>query len=1064
MKAHRLTRRDSRSVLLIPGLLFALLIAASNFPVRAESPSFKIYTTQEGLAHDRINNVVRDSRGFLWFCTSEGLSRFDGARFTNFTTDQGLPHRNVTTFYETRNGTYLIGTSNGVAIFDPNGTPYRWNVLEKRLEQDGPAQPMFRTFLPSDNRQTNIINAFAEDTDGSLVIGTGSGLFRGILSDSGLAFEPIDFGKEKYVGFYKFLDDGEGGVLTVTSYGIYRIYKGKGELLERPGAGSIMRAADGKIWIGASGEATGIRIYDYAKGRLTLVNRYTKKDGLLADTFQGGLWQLKDGSIFVGLETGFQQFVPDAKDNEPKFRTYSGDNVNALAEDQVGNLWLGTELKGAWQLVRSGFVSFGEKDGVPESEDIRAIYVNPSGDIFLPARPKRILRLQENGIFAAVYPSGLTGRSWGWTNLDFESVDGEWWIAAVDGVRRYPKVARFEDLNNTPPKKIYAKRDGLQGTEAFMLFEDSRGDVWITTDSGGGHDCLARWDRKSDTLVRYFSADGELPADSGPVSFAEDNYGNMWIGFFFGGIARYKDGHFHFFTAKDGMAESMPGALYKDDSGRIWIGTSGEGLYRVDDTNAEQPVFKNISTRDGLSSNQVICLTGDRFHQVYAGTGRGINRLDQNGNIAVFTQADGLPSNYITRCAAGKDGALWFVSRNTLVRYTPEQKTAVVPGAVYIDRVSVNGNPQRISALGETQINLPDLTYDQNQVQISFFALTFGAGENIKYQYRLDEQEWSQPTIEQTINLNLTSSKHSFLVRAVRADGATSPEPAALNLRILSPIWQRWWFLSIAALFVAGVVLSTYRYRISNLRQVNAALREANLAEEELRRSREERVAELEQVRSRIATDLHDDIGSSLTQIAVLSEVAQAQAGKGKDNGQPEALRKITDVSNELVGTMSDIVWAINPAKDHLSDLTQRMRRVASDLLSPKGIAVHFRSREEDRAITIKTNSRREVFLIFKESINNIAKHAEASKVDIDLEIKKELLLLKIVDDGKGFVCGPPSFEDTFSSEGPSGNGLRNMRKRAAEMGGRFDIDSSPGRGTITFLELPLETAHTIES
>jgi hypothetical protein len=152
-----------------------------------------------------------------------------------------------------------------------------------------------------------------------LVIGTGSGLFRGILSDSGLAFEPIDFGKEKYVGFYKFLDDGEGGVLTVTSYGIYRIYKGKGELLERPGAGSIMRAADGKIWIGASGEATGIRIYDYADGRLTLVNRYTKKDGLLADTFQGGLWQLKDGSIFVGLETGFQQFVPDAKDNEPKF-------------------------------------------------------------------------------------------------------------------------------------------------------------------------------------------------------------------------------------------------------------------------------------------------------------------------------------------------------------------------------------------------------------------------------------------------------------------------------------------------------------------------------------------------------------------------------------------------------------------------------------------------------------------------------------------------------------------------------------------------------------------------
>ena len=299
-------------------------------------------------------------------------------------------------------------------------------------------------------------------------------------------------------------------------------------------------------------------------------------------------------------------------------------------------------------------------------------------------------------------------------------------------------------------------------------------------------------------------------------------------------------------------------------------------------------------------------------------------------------------------------------------------------------------------------------------------------------------------------------------MQAVLSDGTTSLKSATLNLTILRPFWQRWWFLALAALLVAGVVVLVYRYRIANLRRVNAALREANVAEEALRRSREERVAELEQVRSRIATDLHDDIGSSLTQIAVLSEVAQAQTGKG--NGQPEALRKITDVSNELVGTMSDIVWAINPAKDHLSDLTQRMRRVASDLLSPKGIAVHFSSREEDRAVTIKTNSRREVFLIFKESINNITKHAEATKVDIDLEIKKDLLLLKIVDDGKGFVCGPPSFEDTFSSEGPSGNGLRNMRKRAAEMGGRFDIDSSPGHGTITFLELPLGMPQTLES
>jgi signal transduction histidine kinase len=426
--------------------------------------------------------------------------------------------------------------------------------------------------------------------------------------------------------------------------------------------------------------------------------------------------------------------------------------------------------------------------------------------------------------------------------------------------------------------------------------------------------------------------------------------------------------------------------------------------------------------------------------------------------MEVFTQADGLPSNYVTRCAADKKGSLWFVSRSTLVRYEPELTTGAAPPTVYIDKVSVNGVPQKLSALGESNITLPDLSSDQTQVQIDFFALTFGSGENIKYQYKLDNQEWSQPSEQQTLNLNLAPARHAFLVRAVRSDGVTSENAAVLNLTVLQPIWQRWWFLTALAATLALVISLVYRYRTENLRRVNAALEEARSAEENLRHAREETIVELERVRSRIASDLHDDIGASLTQIAILSEVAQAQAGHG--NGRPpETLQKITDVSNELVGTMGDIVWAINPAKDHLHDLTQRMRRVASDLLSPKGIAVHFRSREEDKRLTVRTNARREVFLIFKESINNIAKHSGAKTVEIDLEISGEMLLLRIRDDGNGFEVRPPSYEDTLSSAGPSRNGLRNMQRRAAEMNGRFDIDSGVGRGTTVSLTLPLDTA-----
>src|SRR4030095_2189735 len=281
MKARRPSRLDSRKVLGLASVLLALVLAPATGKVRAESPSFKVYTTEEGLAHDFVRKIVRDSRGFLWFCTSEGLSRFDGSRFTNFTTDQGLPHRNINTVFETRNGTYLIGTSLGIAVFNPNGAPYRWNVPEQRLEQTSDEPPMFRTFAPiAEYRQSKIIYSLAETDDGTIWVATALGLYRTRLADE-LIFEKVEVEPGVQTGFYDLLDDREGGVITVTSSGIYRIVDGKAEKQDPIGAGSIMRAADGKIWTGASGAPTGIRVYELTDGKLRLGQRYTEQGGLL---------------------------------------------------------------------------------------------------------------------------------------------------------------------------------------------------------------------------------------------------------------------------------------------------------------------------------------------------------------------------------------------------------------------------------------------------------------------------------------------------------------------------------------------------------------------------------------------------------------------------------------------------------------------------------------------------------------------------------------------------------------------------------------------------------------
>src|SRR6185369_10508063 len=203
--------------------------------------------------------------------------------------------------------------------------------------------------------------------------------------------------------------------------------------------------------------------------------------------------------------------------------------------------------------------------------------------------------------------------------------------------------------------------------------------------------------------------------------------------------------------------------------------------------------------------------------------------------------------------------------------------------------------------------------------------------------------------------------------------------------RVLPAIWQRWWFMLLALSLVALPIIVVARYRRQRLRAIQEA-------EEALRSSREERLVELEQVRRRIATDLHDDIGSSLSQIYLLSEVVRQRVGRD-DSDVIEPLAMISSASEEMVGSMSDIVWAINPQKDHLSDVTHRMRRFASDSFAIRDICFQFRAPESAIDVRLGANIRREVFLIFKESVNNLVKHSCCTEAEIEFQVTDSCLL-----------------------------------------------------------------------
>jgi signal transduction histidine kinase/sugar lactone lactonase YvrE len=603
----------------------------------------------------------------------------------------------------------------------------------------------------------------------------------------------------------------------------------------------------------------------------------------------------------------------------------------------------------------------------------------------------------------------------------------EWWVGTGRTIYRFPPSDNFLSIKTSTPLAIFPTSE-LGAPQTYRLFEDSHGDLWVSNMSGKP---LLRWDRARQTFHDILSEVGLSSVSDLIRSFGEDRSGNIWMGFN-GGLARYRNGSFTVFGPNDGLLP--PGAIisiFLDHAGRLWLASARSGLIRIDDPDAARPIFINYTTAQGLSSNSTEVfadqlITEDLQGHIYIGTSRGVDQLDPpTGHIKHFTTADGLASGSIKAAFCDRNGVLWFGTSQGLSKFVPgpEDSRAAAP-PILIDDLRIAGADRVVSALGETEITVPDLGADQNQLQISFVGLSFQSGDFLRYQYKLEgaESDWSLPAEHRSVNYaRLAPGRYRFQVRAINSDGVVSTKPAFITFRILPPVWRRWWFLSAVAIVLLMILYQLYRYRLASL-------------------------IEIERVRTRIAIDLYDDIGSNLSLIAVVSDGLRDELQRS--NGKiTERLSLIANVSHRSVDAMSDIVWAVNPAKDHLQDLTQRMRRFASDAFVARHIDFEFNSPDTEHDVRIRSELRRELFLIFKESINNAARHSACARVDICLEVVGSAIVLQIADNGIGF--DPARSID--------GNGLVSMRRRAVAIGGTLNIISSPGAGTVVLLKVPVK-------
>jgi signal transduction histidine kinase/ligand-binding sensor domain-containing protein len=1061
---------------LIPRTIL-LWIVCCTFTLRvgAERLPIKTYTSADGLGSSFISSMIRDSRGFLWICTRDGLSRFDGARFVTYQVGDKNAPPGIQQILESSKGVYWIATTSGLYRFDPGRGPLAGSppgVEEAQVamvEMKSTDRPILNAEYVGATPEV-----LYEDRHGNLWTG-GDGLYRLDQHGRQLIPQKIDLNlpaSAAAFGVAAICEGRDGSFWLATPVGglVRHLPDGRDVFYptgppQRDGLVSVLEDPEGRIWCaGANGlfvlkpesieaaagpikarHINALRHERTAPGgevRLPAQPGEMVEYSGMAETTSGHprqLSQTANGEIWFSYASIVIEFDGHSFQLHTTAQGFI-EGIERIVEDDSGNLWLGG-TNGLMRLNRSGLTSFRSSDGLGDQYTV-LVSQTRDGQLFTVGNNFSLSLFDGHG-FQTIKPALPSGPQFLWSsNPAFQDSRGEWWFLTSEKLYRFAAIRDLHDLAHERPLAIYDRNNGLKGDAMFHIFEDSRGDLWISTkglDSAGFG--LSRWNRSTEKFYSFSPAEG-MPPNKSPSSFAEDRSGNLWFGFYQGGMVRYANGRFTEFTTADGLPKGLVTALYSDRQGRLWIGSSLDGLSRIDDPTADHPRFTRLTSTDGLASNNVRSISGDLIGNVYVGTARGVDRLGPDTTrIRHYSINDGLAGDFVATAVCDRSGAMWFGTPSGLSRLAPVADKTLAPPPVWISGLRIAGESRSVPELGTAAISNLELAPAQNNLQIDFLAIDINQGEELRYQYMLEgaDKDWSAPTPLRTVNYaNLDSGSYRFMVRAARPNGVASAQTAMVSFRVLAPVWRRWWFITMGAVFIIGAGVMADRYRV-------ARVLEREQGEAALRRSREERLEELERVRKRIASDLHDDIGSSLTQISLLSEVVNQRIDR-RNLLVTEPLAMIANSSRELIDAMSDIVWAINPLKDHLSDLTQRMRSLASDVFTVCGIKFHFRAPPTEVDLPLGANLRREVFLIFKESVNNIVKHSGATEVEIEFRVDREQLFLRALDNGAGFEAGREN----------EGHGLISMHARVKDIGGKLEIVSPAGQGTTVTLWVSL--------
>lgn len=685
--------------------------------------------------------------------------------------------------------------------------------------------------------------------------------------------------------------------------------------------------------------------------------------------------------------------------------------ILALSLDREGNLWVGTDGGGLNRIKRKIFFS---PPGL-SSEVAQSVAPDAAGGLWVAFNSHGLTYWQTN--VATSYGIGVSSNAW--TVL----VDrhGQVWAGTRgEGLFRF-MAYYFQPVLEA--EKI--------GHEIFVIYEDGAGNIWAGGENGLGCYGGGQW--------TFYTARDGLPA-SAVRALAEDAQGTLWIG-------TERDGLFQLHAGKITPARTPVqdvSCLLADRSGSLWVGTAGHGLAWL-----QKGDWKRCSTlAGGLASDSIGYLLDDAAGNLWVGSYEGLARVEKKSleDVAAGALKTVACRTFLTReCSAGAqpaavrapDGKLYFPTIAGVVAVNPaDLKRNSIPPPVIIESVLVDDRERDLNAVSaEGGIALSP---ENEQLEIHFASLNFSAPKNTgggaRFKYRLAgrDRNWTDIGGERVAHFQkLPPGKFVFHVIAGNEDGVWNETGASLVVTVAPPFWRRPFFLAASLLVLLGA-LGGVIYLISTAK-----------LKRQLRAARQKEL--LEKERARIARDLHDQIGANLTQVALLGEMAEAD--KELPGEVEQHAQQISATARETTRSLDEIVWALNSSNDTLESLTNYACKYAQDYFALAGIRYRAELPTQLPATPILPEVRHNVFLAFKEAVNNIVKHAQATEAHVKLQLAPGQFILTVADNGRGLGDLPDK---------KLRNGLKNMRRRLADVRGEFEISAGPTGGTVVRLTVPV--------